>query len=71
MINEARIEGILDHHAIQSDIIGGNYIRKGLRYLIKGYIRFGYSGAPYFKYNEENKSFQVNAIQSEACPTAA
>ncbi|PKP57907.1 hypothetical protein CVT91_09585 [Candidatus Atribacteria bacterium HGW-Atribacteria-1] len=68
MVNEARIEGILDHHAIQSDRIGGNYILEGFRYLLKGYFRFGSSGAPYFIYDIESNSFKVNAIQSEAGP---
>ena len=68
MVNESRIEGILNHHAIQLDRIGGNYIREGLRYLLKGYFRFGSSGAPYFIYDIESNSFKVNAIQSEAGP---
>jgi hypothetical protein len=68
MINEARIEGVLDHHAVQPDRIGGNFIRKGLRYLIKGYFRFGSSGAPYFYYDQANRTFRANAIQSEASP---
>lgn len=68
MVNEARIEGILNHHAIQLDRIGGNYIREGFRYLLKGYFRFGSSGAPYFIYDIESNSFKVNAIQSEAGP---
>ncbi|MEJ7823754.1 MAG: hypothetical protein WKF85_15645 [Chitinophagaceae bacterium] len=38
-----------------------------MRYLIKGYFRFGSSGAPYVFYDEENDIFKVNAIQSEAC----
>lgn len=68
MLNEARIEGVLDHHAVQADRVGGNFIRKGLRYLLKGYFRFGSSGAPYFVYDTENNSFIINAIQSEASP---
>jgi hypothetical protein len=68
MVNEARIEGILDNHAIQPDRIGGNYILEGFRYLLKGYFRFGSSGAPYFIYDIESNSFKVNAIQSEAGP---
>lgn len=68
MINESRIEGVLDHHAIAPDRIGGNFVRKGLRYLLKGYFRFGSSGAPYFSFDQESNSFTVNAIQSEASP---
>jgi hypothetical protein len=41
---------------------------EGLRYLIKGYFRFGSSGAPYLVYNSELNEFEANAIQSEACP---
>lgn len=68
MVNESRIEGILEHHAVVPDKIGGNYVRNGLRYLLKGYFRFGSSGAPYFSFNEQTNSFTVNAIQSEASP---
>tara|TARA_R110002049_G_scaffold69023_1_gene178832 strand:+ start:1856 stop:2875 length:1020 start_codon:yes stop_codon:yes gene_type:complete len=68
MMNESRIEGILDHHAIEGDRIGGPVFREGIRYLLKGYFRFGSSGAPYFIYDEETESFKVNAIQSEASP---
>ena len=68
MINESRIEGIIDHHAVGQDRIGGAIFREGTRYLLKGYFRFGSSGAPYFVYDEENNSFSVNAIQSEASP---
>lgn len=68
MINESRIEGIIDHHAVEIDRIGGNIIREGTRYLLKGYFRFGSSGAPYFVYNEEGDTFFVNAVQSEASP---
>ena len=38
-----------------------------MRYLIKGYFRFGSSGAPYIRRNEQGR-FVVNAIQSEASP---
>ena len=68
MMNESRVEGILDHHAVEGDRIGGTIFREGLRYLLKGYFRFGSSGAPYFVYDEETESFKVNAIQSEASP---
>lgn len=68
LINESKIEGLLDQHAIARDRIGGNFIRKGIRYLLKGYFRFGSSGAPYFSYNHDNQSFEINALQSEASP---
>jgi hypothetical protein len=41
---------------------------EGLRYLIKGYFRFGSSGAPYVYFDSETDQFKVNAVQSEACP---
>jgi len=66
LINDAQIEGLLDHFNLFKDKIGGNYAIDGLRYLIKGYFRFGSSGAPYFIYDQSSKSFKVNAIQSEA-----
>jgi hypothetical protein len=68
MINESRIEGILDHHAVEQDRIGGAIFREGIRYLLKGYFRFGSSGAPYFIYDDKTDSCSVNAIQSEASP---
>ncbi len=68
LLNEASIEGLLDHWNSFADKIGGNYIMDGLRYLIKGYFRFGSSGAPYLIYDYELNKFKVNAIQSEACP---
>ncbi len=68
LINEANIEGLLDQWTMQPDRIGGNYIFQGLRYLIKGYFRFGSSGAPYIKFDPVTNTFKVNAIQSEACP---
>lgn len=68
LFNESRVEGLLDQHAIQQDHFGGNFFFEGLRYLLKGYFRFGSSGAPYFRYNEETDLFEVNAIQSEASP---
>jgi len=66
LLNKAQIEGYLDNYENFIDNIGGNYIFEGLRYLIKGYFRFGSSGAPYIYYDEEQ--FKVNAIQSQACP---
>lgn len=68
LVNESNIEGVLDHHAIQNDRFGGSFIRHGFRYLLKGYFRFGSSGAPYFIFHEKTQSFKVNAIQSEASP---
>jgi len=68
LINVANIEGLIDQWTAQPDRIGGNYIFEGLRYLIKGYFRFGSSGAPYIKFDSATNTFKVNAIQSEACP---
>lgn len=68
LLNRAQIEGILDHWASMPDDIIGNYTFDGLRYLIRGYFRFGSSGAPYVKYDDESEKFKVIAIQSEACP---
>jgi len=68
LLNSARIEGFLDHFNILPDRIGGDYISEGMRYLIKGYFRFGSSGAPYVVYDTVNRIFKVNAIQSEASP---
>lgn len=66
LLNMARIEGALDHFGIFQDDIGGNYLFEGLRYLIKGYFRFGSSGAPYLFYDSASGNFVINAIQSEA-----
>jgi hypothetical protein len=68
LLNEATIEGLLDQWNMQPDRMGGNYVLQGLRYLIKGYFRFGSSGAPYIKFDTQTNTFKVNAIQSEACP---
>lgn len=68
LLNKAQIEGYLDQYQVFNDRIGGNYVLEGLRYLIKGYFRFGSSGAPYLIYNESTGKFRVNAIQSEASP---
>ena len=68
LLNKADIEGHLDHHGIFGDRFGGNYTFEGLRYLIKGYFRFGSSGAPYVFYDSKTNQFKVNAIQSEASP---
>ena len=68
LLNKAQIEGFTEHFAIFQENIGGNYTLEGLRYLIKGYFRFGSSGAPYVVYDSITNTFKVNAIQSEACP---
>jgi len=68
LLNKAQIEGYLDHHGTFVDRFGGNYTFEGLRYLIKGYFRFGSSGAPYVYFDSEANVFKVNAVQSEACP---
>ncbi|MEI6696378.1 MAG: hypothetical protein WCO13_09935 [Bacteroidota bacterium] len=68
LLNKAKIEGFLDHHGSFTDRFGGNYILEGLRYLIKGYFRFGSSGAPYVFFDAESNQFKANAVQSEACP---
>lgn len=68
LLNKAQIEGFTEHFAVFQERIGGNYTLEGLRYLIKGYFRFGSSGAPYVVYDSKTNTFKVNAIQSEACP---
>ncbi len=68
LLNKAQIEGYLDHHGTFGDIFDGNYTFEGLRYLIKGYFRFGSSGAPYVFFDKETDQFRVNAVQSEASP---
>jgi hypothetical protein len=68
LLNKAQIDGFTEHFAIFQERFGGNYNLEGLRYLIKGYFRFGSSGAPYVVYDDKTNSFRVNAIQSEACP---
>lgn len=68
LLNKAQIEGYLDHHGTFADRFGGNYTFEGLRYLIKGYFRFGSSGAPYVYFDSEVDKFKVNAVQSGACP---
>jgi hypothetical protein len=66
LLNEARIEGMLDHFGIFQDDVDGNYLFEGYRYLIKGYFRFGSSGAPYLYYDIGTNRYIANAIQSEA-----
>ncbi len=68
LLNVAQIEGFLEHHGRIIDAVDGNYTLEGMRYLIKGYFRFGSSGAPYVFYDSKTKKFKVNAVQSEACP---
>jgi len=68
LLNKAQIDGYTEHFSIFPERIGGNYTLEGFRYLIKGYFRFGSSGAPYVVYDAQSNSFKVNAIQSEACP---
>lgn len=68
LLNKAQIEGFTEHFTVFPERIGGNYNLEGLRYLIKGYFRFGSSGAPYVVYDAKANKFKVNAIQSEACP---
>jgi hypothetical protein len=68
LLNKAQIEGFTEHFSIFQERIGGNYNLEGLRYLIKGYFRFGSSGAPYVVYDSKTNTFKVNAVQSEACP---
>lgn len=68
LLNNASIEGVTDHWSLFQDRFDGNYIMEGNRYLIKGYFRFGSSGAPYIIYDRISGTFKANAIQSEACP---
>lgn len=66
LLNDAKLEGILDHLGIFNDEFGGNYPLDGYRYLVKGYFRFGTSGAPYLVYDPIRGKYVANAIQSEA-----
>ena len=66
IVNEARIEGLLDNFIVENDNLGNSYVMDGLRYLIKGFFRFGSSGAPYVIYDKEINVFKANAIQSQA-----
>jgi hypothetical protein len=68
LLNKSQIEGYSDHYTTFIDRLGGNYTIEGLRYLIKGYFRFGSSGAPYIYFDSKTDQFKVNAVQSEACP---
>lgn len=67
MLNKAQLDGIADHFAITNPINPDNLRFEGPRYLIKGYFRFGSSGAPYLIFDQDTDSFKVTAIQSEAC----
>ena len=63
MLNDAKLEGVLDSWSKnEGDILDG------MRYLIRGYFRFGSSGAPYLIYNRITNKFKVNGIQSQASP---
>ena len=66
LLNDAVLEGILDHFGVFQDDFGGNYVFEGYRYLVKGYFRFGSSGAPYLVYDPVRGRYAANAIQSEA-----
>ncbi|MCX5880321.1 MAG: hypothetical protein NTU74_00410 [Deltaproteobacteria bacterium] len=68
LLHKSQIEGYIDHFSSQLKFNNQNYIFEGNRYLIKGYFRFGSSGAPYLHYDQVNDQFKVNAVQSEACP---
>jgi len=68
LLNNAKIEGYSDNWSSFNDRVGGNYVMEGLRYLIRGYFRFGSSGAPYLFYDASANEFKVNAVQSEASP---
>ena len=68
LLNDAKLEGMLDHFTLFTDTVAGNYVVDGIRYLVKGYFRFGSSGAPYVMYDNNKQEFVVNAIQSEASP---
>ena len=65
MINEVTIEGLVDNFAQENNGFTST-ILEGLRYLVKGYFRFGSSGAPYIVYDNEQETFAVNAVQSQA-----
>ena len=55
IINEAKIEGLLDNYSLNTNIIGNSYLMDGIRYLIKGFFRFGSSGAPYVIFDQQKK----------------
>ena len=68
ILNNASIEGISDHWNSMKGIANPGYIMEGIRYMIRGYFRFGSSGAPYLVYDEDSDQLKACAIQSEACP---
>jgi hypothetical protein len=57
---------LLDNFAQETDVLGNVYRFVGTRYLIKGFFRFGSSGAPYLIYDREQEVFKVNSVQSQA-----
>jgi hypothetical protein len=65
LVNRSVVEGLLDEH---SPVRQHSIVRQGSRYLIKGFFRFGSSGAPYFRWNADEARFEVVAIQSAAAP---
>jgi len=69
MLNNAEIEGIVDHFGIYQTPLGTHAGKSdGARYLSRNYFKFGSSGSPYISYVESEDKFYVSAIQSEACP---
>ena len=68
LLNRASIDGYTEHFNIFQDRFAGNYTFEGTRYLIRGYFRFGSSGAPYVYFDQQTQRFRANAIQSEASP---
>lgn len=66
LLNDAKLEGVLDYLNVFNDEFGGNYPFDGYRYLVKGYFRFGSSGAPYLVYDPIRSKYVANAVQSEA-----
>lgn len=67
LLNTATIDGISQHWGIQNNVKPPT-IMEGLRYIMKGYFRFGSSGAPYLVLKDPDGDLQINAVQSEACP---
>jgi len=65
IVNEVSIDGLMDNFVREGNIIAP-FILEGLRYLVKGYFRFGSSGAPYIVYDNELGQFRANAVQSQA-----
>lgn len=67
LLNKASIDGVTEHWSIQNNV-NPPTVMEGLRYVMKGYFRFGSSGAPYIVHNPDDNSLKINAVQSEACP---